>query len=49
MTVQDGEEFVVLDVAQALPDMGFTQEAKVRHQLTEPYLLGQSADFSQYR
>jgi len=36
MTAQNGDEFIVLDIPESLPDMGFAQESKVREQLAEP-------------
>jgi len=48
MTVQDGDEFIIVDIAETLADMDFTQKSKVCHQLTEPYLRCQGPDFGQH-
>jgi hypothetical protein len=40
MAVKDGQEFLILNITEALADVDFTQESEVRHQLTEPNVWG---------
>src|SRR5262249_10999154 len=46
--VQDRDQFVVLDVAEALADVGFAQESEVRQQLTEAHVGRQGPHFGQH-
>jgi hypothetical protein len=36
VTVQDRDEFIVLDVPKPLPEVSFAQEPEVGEQLTQP-------------
>src|SRR4051794_26233977 len=49
MAVQDCDQFIVLDVPEALFDVSFAKESEVRHQLAEAHLRRQCPYFSQHR
>jgi hypothetical protein len=36
--MEDCHQLLILDVTQALPDMGFAQKSEMGHQLTEPHI-----------
>lgn len=48
MSVQNGHEFVIVDVTKTFSEMGIAQQIQVCHQLPQPHVGGQRPHFLQY-